>query len=428
MRSATVSLAILLLAAVAPPRPAGAMQFEPTGLSGTDVVIAGRGPIVHGDAARLERALASVPDGKHIVGLALDSPGGTVVDGAQLAQIIRERGMAVVVPANSKCASACFLMFAAAPHRLAAGDALIGVHGASDHGKDTDVAKEMTTIMARKAAELGVPSAIIGKMVVTSPSRVEWLTHEDLQSMDAVIYDDNDTPAMPRQPTPVVARPLPSLPPSPVPAASPYDQGRSERRAGETWLASLRGPYRDGASFWSGQRVLPQPGSCSGPNGISRGEFTAGCEAAKQRLAASDAKARASPDYRIGWNSGPTSAPALVPARAEAEFQGAIFCGSEPTRLTLRLLPADDPRHRRALYSLGSGSADRARPSEAFAVEGRLDLAGGAIDLRPASIASQPAATGIVGLQGRSDDGGRTFAGRVTANPRCTLFTLKRTG
>src|SRR6516162_67860 len=180
------------LAAILPPRPATAMQFEVVDVSATEAMIGGRGPIVRGDAARLERAFASVSTSKQLLGVALDSPGGTVMDGAELARIIRDKGLAVVVPSNSKCASACFLLLAAAPHRLAANDALIGVHGANDDGQDTEVAMAMTTAMARAAAELGVPTTVIGKMVETSPSRIEWLTPADLRAMGVVIYDDAD--------------------------------------------------------------------------------------------------------------------------------------------------------------------------------------------------------------------------------------------
>jgi len=124
-RSSTV-LAVLACAVLATTRPARAMQFDLVDVSPSEVMVGGRGPIVRGDAARLERALASVPPEKRLLGLALDSPGGTVVDGVELARMIRDRGLAVVVPSNSKCASACFLMLVAAPRRLAANDALVG--------------------------------------------------------------------------------------------------------------------------------------------------------------------------------------------------------------------------------------------------------------------------------------------------------------
>jgi hypothetical protein len=95
-------------------------------------------------------------------------------------------------------------------------------------------------------------------------------------------------------------------------------------------------------------------------------------------------------------------------------------------RMTLQLLPATDIAHRRALYTLGPDSAGRPGPTGTFAIEGRVDLAGGTIDLRPTTSGVRNEALGSLGLEGHSGDGGKTFTGRVTANSRCTLFTLKR--
>jgi hypothetical protein len=201
MRLTVVSFAAALLGTVLPQRTVSGMQFQQVDVADGEVMISGRGPIVRGDGARLERALAAVAPVERLLGVALDSPGGTVMDGADLARIIREHRLAVVIPTNSQCASVCFLMLAAAPRRLVASDALVGVHGASDDGKETEGAMAMTTAMARAAAELGVPPAIIGKMVETAPSHVEWLTYADLTSMGVIVYNDVDTSVVARRST-----------------------------------------------------------------------------------------------------------------------------------------------------------------------------------------------------------------------------------
>jgi hypothetical protein len=370
-------LAAALLGTVLPMRTVSGMQFERVEVADGEVMISGRGPIMRGDGARLERALVMVAPAERLLGVALDSPGGTVTDGADLARIIHEHRLAVVVPTNSKCTSACFLMLAAAPRRLVAADALVGVHGASeDDGKETQVAMAMTTAMARAAAELGVPPAIIGKMVETAPSRVEWLTHADLTSMGVIIYDDGDASVAAKRST------RPAVP-----------------------------------------RELPQPMSCEG-NGVSRGEVRSGCEAAKQRFLAADGKTHVGADDRTAWTIGHPAVSSEV--RTEAVFQGAMSCNQGPTRLTLRLLPTQDPQHRRAFYNLDAVISSDRPAAGAFTVEGRLDLAGGTIDLRPVAQTGRAGGVGQMGLLGRSDDGGRTFTGHVTANPHCTLFTLTR--
>src|ERR1700677_2426794 len=66
--------------------------------------------------------------------------------------------------------------------------AQIGVHGASSHdGEETVQSGAATVSMARVAKELGVPPAIIGRMVVTPPDQMVWLNSQDLQSMGVIL-------------------------------------------------------------------------------------------------------------------------------------------------------------------------------------------------------------------------------------------------
>src|ERR1700730_2360410 len=92
--------------------------------------------------------------------------------------------MATNVGQGATCASACFLVFAAGESKFANYSAQIGVHGASDEkGAETVQSGAATVSMARIAKELGVPPAIIGRMVVTPPAEMVWLSPADLQSM-----------------------------------------------------------------------------------------------------------------------------------------------------------------------------------------------------------------------------------------------------
>jgi hypothetical protein len=435
-------ICLLGLALAAAPRPASAMQFEQVPVGTDRQIIGARGPIIKDDTTRLELALGAVPQGRRLLGLAIDSPGGNVVEGEKLARLIRARNLGVIIPTNSKCASACFLMLAASPHRLAAADALVGVHSASENGKETDTSLAITTLMARDAAELGIPPAIIGKMVQTTPGRVEWLTREDLTSMQVTVYD-GDPPLAALQPSVIVggvpapgAAPAPAVPvvvrpeaAAPPPIALGFVVGRNDRRVWDIWFGGLRGPYRDGAAFAQSQLGAAQPGSCYGPNGVNRGDFTLGCEIGRQRLALVQARMRASADYAAGWRSADAPVPvAATGGPADAEYEGAYFCGRQVAHLTLRVLRQADGERRRAMFIFGPQPTSPTVPRGAFIVEGAIDLHGGAMEFAPVSWVSQPADYPWLGLTGRSDDGGRTFAGRVTGNGACTIFTLRRVG
>ena len=462
--SLTPRLVCLLgLTLALPAAPARAMQFEQVQISSTEVILGGRGPVVKGDAARLEQALAALPQTKRLLALALDSPGGLVTEGELLAGLIRTRKLPVVIPSNSQCVSVCFLLLAASPHRMAASDALVGVHSANENQKETDISLAVTTLMARDAAKDGIPAAIIGKMVEPTPGRVEWLTPADLTLMNVAVYD-GDTPTATRQPVtasirpsgpapspappspaPLPQAPLPqaSVSPAPPPQASAgpgFTAGRDDRRAWDTWLAGLRGPYRDGAVFAQAQNGLPRPGSCYGPNGANRGDFTLGCEVARQRLAPVATRLAVNAAYAAGWNS--ASQPIPAGTSTEAEYQGAYFCGRQMAHLTLKVLPPagkilppagqvvpqSGEARRRATFSFGPEPTSPDVPRGAFIVEGSIDLQGGAMTLTPVTWLSQPQGYHWLGLSGRSDDGGTTFSGHVTDSSTCTIFTLKRVG
>lgn len=454
MRSSLKAGLICLLQLMLGGTPARALQFDLTAISATEVIVGGRGPIVKGDTARLEQALAAVPQGKRVVALALDSPGGNVVEGEQLAHVVRAHLLPVVIPSNSQCVSACFLLFAASLRRMAASDALVGVHSANEGGRETDTSLAVTTLMARVAGEMGIPPAIIGKMVETTPGRVTWLTHEDLMSMDVTVYDGDIVTALRRATTAIATRigpdqtPVPPQPQQPQPQSQVapqqamlmppaqsvtrpanlppgFDAGRDDRLVWIAWFSGLRGAYRDGAAAALAQ--LSQPGSCYGPHGVNRGDFTMGCIVALQRLAPVATRLRGNARYAAGWNAPDLAQPGGPGRMTETEYQGAFFCGRRMARLTLTFFPSAGEPRRRAVFSFGPLPTSPDVPHGAFIVEGSIDPNGGTMSLAPVQWVTQPAGYNWLGLTGRSDDGGRTYSGRVSDTAaQCTTFTLSR--
>lgn len=288
---------------------ADALQYRRVPLDPPAVAILARGPIVIGDFQRLGDFAGTMASADRIVGIFLDSPGGNILEAEKIAGVIKALDMTAMVSSGSECSSACFLLFAAASRRIVDPDALIGIHSASEGGQETLTSMAITTAMARDAAGLGVPDAIIGKLVQTPPGRTTWLTPSDLASMGVRILEGAGTTA-PR--APVASLPAQVNPASPPVASyssgyeqrSPaFEQGAVDRRSWETWFGGLSGPYREGAEYWSGQRSLPRPGSCYGPGEQNLGDWTAGCLAAKRFLSPTDVRRKAEPDYREGWNS-----------------------------------------------------------------------------------------------------------------------------
>lgn len=271
-----------------------ALQYERYAFDDGDALVQARGPIVKGDTERLSKFVASMQArGDRVIGLLLDSPGGSLIEAETLAGKIRQSNFGVFVPPASECSSACFLLFAAAPRRLTAPDALIGIHSASENGEETTFAMGITTAMARDLGGYGVPDAIVGKLVQTPPGRTTWLLPSDLASMDVKIIPDKNAPTKPSTPQ---SEPTPSKSPA-------YQEGLAARRGVEAWFAGLNGDYRAGADYWAGQRSSSKSGSCYSPPAQYSKAWTDGCLEALRRFTPTDTRRKSEPEYKEGWNS-----------------------------------------------------------------------------------------------------------------------------
>ena len=318
-------LGMSLTAGVAP-----AMDFANIPDGPGQVIIGASGEIQPGDALKLTGFLEAV-QGERVAGYSLDSGGGSVLEGEKLALMINGQNVGVAVLSGRMCASACFLMFAAAARRVAAPDALIGVHSVSDGAGNEDLSTMgLTTALARDASAYNVPSQIIGELVTTKPGQITWLTVDELASMGTSFirpqpagYNSRDPDATPAAPVPTaplaqppgaaVAATVPATPFQTAPATataslpptlSPsFTSGLSDRKAWESWFASLTGPARDGAAFWASQRSLPHPQPCTGDGSATAPAWVTGCQLASQMLAPFDVRRRREPDYKRGWNS-----------------------------------------------------------------------------------------------------------------------------
>lgn len=330
----------LMLAGSLAPGGARAMEFVGATENGQTVIV-GSGDIRGGDAERLVVQLLVSPRGKKVV-LALRSRGGNVVASESLASVVHRHRLPVVIEPGATCASACFLVFAASPHKAFFSDSRIGVHSASLDSRETLGTMAATTVMARSASDLGVPVSIIGKMVTTAPGDMAWLGIEELLSMGGELLDESparkppplppaaqpaassapapsslsgpppgpvaDAPAAPAALFPAASAPIPAPGASPakptrngVPAdeqAPSFQRGRADRIAWERWFATLAGDARLGAEYWTVERGKPRPGACAGTP-----EFQQACLAARQRLAGPDVKRKTDPQYWWGWNS-----------------------------------------------------------------------------------------------------------------------------
>jgi hypothetical protein len=146
------------------------------------------GDIAEGDAEKLKAIVKEANDVQRVVAtIRLNSPGGNLLEGVRLSEVVKYGRIATAVLSGGTCASACFIVFAAGSEKYAHYSARVGVHGASERGQETLHSGAATVTMARVVRDLGVPSGIVGKMVVTPPTDMVWLTIDDLRSMNVTM-------------------------------------------------------------------------------------------------------------------------------------------------------------------------------------------------------------------------------------------------
>lgn len=166
-------------------------------LDGLGYVITVDGEIKEGDAAvfgKLVRRQQSKNEPVRTV--ILNSPGGSVGDAMSIAQIMRDDdGMGALVNDGKTCASACFLIFAAAKERLASPGSTLAVHRARDSMGDSDIAKAGSVELLEAYKTLDVPDNIRLRMIETPPDQVYELSAADKEKMNTPGFWEDDEEA-----------------------------------------------------------------------------------------------------------------------------------------------------------------------------------------------------------------------------------------
>jgi len=142
------------------------------------------GEIVSGDDERFAFAIATAErqyQDHRLRAVALDSPGGQIVEAMRMVDRIRRLGLVTVVPDGATCASACAVLFASGSIKVFSPKARLGVHGAANvEGVQDFSASALTTYLAQAFGSLGAPASVIGRMVVTPPANMTWLSLQEV--------------------------------------------------------------------------------------------------------------------------------------------------------------------------------------------------------------------------------------------------------
>lgn len=137
--------------------------------------------------------------GEYVETIALDSPGGSVLDALEIGALIHEKGYATSVGAGALCASSCPIVFASGAERIATPQSAIGVHQiyASALSPDPESllrvagsamseAQITTARVTRHLAETGVDPALWLHALETPPTQLYYFSEEEMTALRLV--------------------------------------------------------------------------------------------------------------------------------------------------------------------------------------------------------------------------------------------------
>jgi hypothetical protein len=132
------------------------MQFSLVTIGAQRAVLA-QGEIQPGDARRLSSALNRVRRDSHGTKLLLlNSPGGTVADAWDMANVLDQVGVTTVVPNRAVCASACAsVLFVAGKYRVVDQGGRLAIHSCYD-ARNGGKIDECDAALSVRAAQRGV--------------------------------------------------------------------------------------------------------------------------------------------------------------------------------------------------------------------------------------------------------------------------------
>jgi len=173
-------LTVSLLVAAVVPR-AEAMTFSTvTRADGLRIVLA-EGSVADGDAERLRVALR-LADRDHagFKVMALESPGGAIVEAFAMVDVMDREKVATVVRPGATCASACAqVLFLSGGHRTIEGDGRLGLH-ACHTAADRSRSVACNELIAQNAMARGTPyGSIMVFLHLTGPTQMRWVGREE---------------------------------------------------------------------------------------------------------------------------------------------------------------------------------------------------------------------------------------------------------
>lgn len=168
------------------------------------------GPIELGDAARIRNLTRGLPEGRNaILAVSLNSPGGNVQEGLDIARDFQGKDMQVVTDVMTldgkpgSCSSACSYIFLGGNYRFLLDGSKLGVHqfryvqdGLMPLSETTRAVQARSADITSLLSDAHVDPGFFSLMGATAPERMTWVDVETLERLNVVNrerdYQDND--------------------------------------------------------------------------------------------------------------------------------------------------------------------------------------------------------------------------------------------
>jgi hypothetical protein len=137
------------------------------------------GRIVPGTFLAVREQLDDFPE---VQFLALNSPGGSVIEGLRIAKLVEERGITTLVTEGHSCFSSCSFIFLAGSARYVRGGQL-GVHQFTGSG-DEAIAQELVAEIYDTLLEFGISSHVMSRMFRTPSDQIYIFTEDELVAFE----------------------------------------------------------------------------------------------------------------------------------------------------------------------------------------------------------------------------------------------------
>jgi len=134
------------------------------------------GEIIDGDFETFERLVSE----NKVRKISLSSPGGKLIEGLKMGEIIHGGNFDTVVPRTAMCASACALMWAAGKNKYIDKEAKIGFHSASVRTQSgPQVSQEGNKFITSYLLSVGLPIYTAIYATRAAPNDMQWLQPSD---------------------------------------------------------------------------------------------------------------------------------------------------------------------------------------------------------------------------------------------------------